>query len=322
MGTITTIFRIFVVSINIIFLISGLGYFILGMFIRFGNEYITDRLDNHETDIETSLNDGGFGTINLDIDVYVFFVVALCFICLGVIVMVVTAFGCCASCYKIKCLLVIYIIVSILLLLGQVATVVIVYRFPNTMKDPIKTRLKEDIQSDYMGINGTNSVSTTWNIVMQEIGCCGVDSYNDFTGAQQWVTDYTGNTPSVTLKTPICCCRVLPVSDDFTCAGSSTTSTDNYMDTGCFDKLWDKVFDRTLTIVLLAVCGGIQLMLIVLSILILCSWRNENKAKVKPTSRTQKQKPAHNVKKREQQVNYRDERKRKGYTRRGRLVVG
>jgi hypothetical protein len=61
--------------------------------------------------------------------------------------------------------------------------------------------------------------------------CCGVDNYEDFTGASNWITDYTSNTPSVTLKTPLACCKTLPTSEDFSCAGSSASSTDNYLNT-------------------------------------------------------------------------------------------
>jgi hypothetical protein len=60
--------------------------------------------------------------------------------------------------------------------------------------------------------------------------CCGVDSYADFKGASNWIIDYTSNTPSINLTTPLACCKTLPSSEDFTCAGSNASDSDNYLD--------------------------------------------------------------------------------------------
>ena len=70
----------------------------------------------------------------------------------------------------------------------------------------------------YINISGT----------IFQVGCCGVDNYNDFTGATGWVTVY----PSYTLITPLACCKTLPSSSDYTCAtsGGATEST-NYLNT-------------------------------------------------------------------------------------------
>uniref|UniRef100_A0A8W8LE40 Uncharacterized protein n=1 Tax=Magallana gigas TaxID=29159 RepID=A0A8W8LE40_MAGGI len=43
--------------------------------------------------------------------------------------------------------------------------------------------------------------------------CCGVDSYNDFTGGVKWNTNYGGG-----LKAPITCCITIPDSGTPTCA--------------------------------------------------------------------------------------------------------
>lgn len=37
--------------------------------------------------------------------------------------------------------------------------------------DPAKKKLKDQIQSDYAGLNGTDIVSMGWNIVMQQVWC-------------------------------------------------------------------------------------------------------------------------------------------------------
>lgn len=56
--------------------------------------------------------------------------------------------------------------------------------------------------------------------VILQVECCGVDSYQDFTGASQWITNY----PGYTLQTPLSCCKELPSSNDYTCATAGSTN--------------------------------------------------------------------------------------------------
>uniref|UniRef100_K1Q8H2 Uncharacterized protein n=1 Tax=Magallana gigas TaxID=29159 RepID=K1Q8H2_MAGGI len=85
----------------------------------------------------------------------------------------------------------------------------------------MKSPLKASIKNDYMGFNGTNIVSLGWNFAHRQVkikrglmfSCCGVDSYNDFTGGVKWNTNYGGG-----LKAPITCCVTIPDSATPTCA--------------------------------------------------------------------------------------------------------
>lgn len=273
MGCISTLARVFLVIVNIFFLLIGLVFFALGLFVRFGSEVINGYVDTVKAQLENSASSSGFGTIDLSsFDLTELLSgVAIGLIFFGLFLIIITVLGCCGGCCKIKLMLIGYVIVCGVLLIGQIIVIGILYGSPDTFHDPAKDRLKDQIQSDYAGLNGTDIVSMGWNVVMQEVDCCGVDSYDDFTGAKNWVTNYA----SYTLKTPLACCKTLPTSTDFSCADVSTATTaNNYLETGCYDKIWEDTLGNTAIMVgSLVGIAVFQLLLILFGIILLCSMK-------------------------------------------------
>nr|AMB43016.1 CD63 [Paratapes undulatus] len=273
MGFVSTLARIFLVVVNVLFLILGLVFFGLGLFIRFGSSILNKYVENVKDSIEQSSGSAGFGTVDLSsFDITdLLSGVALGLIFFGLFLTIISVLGCCGGCCKIKCMLITYVIICIVLFLCQVVIIIILYGFPDTFHNPAKKKLKEDIQSSYVGLNGTDLKTISWNIVMQQVKCCGVDSYADFTGASKWTTVYN----SYTLKTPLACCKSLPDSTDFSCADTSTATTaNNYLDKGCYDIIWDATLGSTVIMVATLVGIGVfQLLLILFGIVILCSMK-------------------------------------------------
>ncbi|XP_060607728.1 tetraspanin-16-like [Ruditapes philippinarum] len=272
MGFISTLGRVFLVVVNIFFLIIGLVFFALGMFVRFGTAILNDYVDGVKESLESSAGSSGFGTVDLsNFDISdLLFGVALALIFFGLFLIIISVLGCCGGCCKIKFMLIGYVIICIVLLIGQIIIIGILYGSPDTFHDPAKKKLKDGIQSDYAGLNGTDIVSIGWNVVMQKVKCCGVDSYADFTGASNWISVYT----SYTLKTPLACCKTLPSSTDFSCADSTATTANNYLETGCYDKIWEDTLGNTAIMVgSLVGVAVFQLLLILFGIVILCSMK-------------------------------------------------
>ncbi|XP_060607713.1 tetraspanin-18-like [Ruditapes philippinarum] len=283
MGGFSTVAKVFLVVVNIIFLVIGLVLLALGLFIRFGSSIINGYVDSAKKSLEASVSSvSTFGTIDLSsFDVTeILRNLAIGLIVAGLLLSILTFLGCCGSCCNIKFMLLAYIITCCGLLVGQVIFIGILYGSPDTIHDPVKKPLKSSIKSDYAGLNGTDIVSIGWNVVMIQVGCCGVDDYSDFTGATKWVIDYTALSPSVTLKTPLACCKTLPTSDDLSCAGTATTESINYLNTGCYDKIWDDTLGN-MSLVLGALAGlcVIQLLLVVFALIILCSGGKKKKQK-------------------------------------------
>ncbi|KAJ8316416.1 hypothetical protein KUTeg_006430 [Tegillarca granosa] len=278
MGACLTCGRICLVIINILFLILGLIFFVVGMLVRFGDSVLKQYYQPVLNSLESSLNNSGY--INVDFSSFslsdLVGGLAIFLIVFGVILLIITFLGCCGACIKQQVLLVIYAIVVIVILAGELVFVGILYGKPELVQDQIKNPLKTAINSDFMGFNGTNIVSLGWNFAHQQIKCCGVDGYNDFDNATIWLRDY--GAPIGTLQTPVTCCKTLPTdTTDYSCATMPTAST-NYLNTGCFDEVWNLCMGN---VALVGGCiagfGVIQLVLIIFAFAIFWDARKNNK---------------------------------------------
>ena len=68
------------------------------------------------------------------------------------------------------------------------------------------------------------------NVGHDQFQCCGVDSYRDFNESNAWEKHPIPNNPSLTLQTPIACCKTLPsgtLHSDFMCAIQYNSLTSN-----------------------------------------------------------------------------------------------
>lgn len=134
----------------------------------------------------------------------------------------------------------------------------------------VKTELTSSLQN-YKGLTATNVESLLWNAAMIEFKCCGVNNYGDFAKyAPNWdnTPDVSG-APATTLLTPVACCVTIPDTavKAQNCAGALDSTLNNY-EKGCFNSIWDKMFDNPLMLgIVLAVAFAIQILLIIFTIL-------------------------------------------------------
>lgn len=261
MGGLLTAGRVFCVVINVLFLIIGLVLFVIGMIVKFGESMLKSYYEPVIESLEKSLQDAGYPDFKLDFSLSdLVGTIPLAFILSGLFLLILTIFGLGGACCKVKCMLIAYVVMLSVVLVGQIVFMIIFYTKQELISGKMKDNLKEGIQSDFQGLNGTNVVSLGWNFINQEVKCCGVDGYTDFTNASQWITTYY----SYTLQTPLSCCKTLPSSSNFTCA-SAPTASNNYLNESCFDALWDKVLGNVaITASVLTVGSGIQLLLIII----------------------------------------------------------
>lgn len=275
MGCLVGLGRILIVIINIIFLILGLVFFALGLVCLVGESMLKPYYQSVLDTLKAQLEANNFGTIDLSS----FNISALIgglgyfFVGLGLFLLIITILGCCGACCKVKYMLITYAVIVIVILAGEIVFMGILYGSPDTIKDEMKGPLKASIQSDYMGFNGTNIVSLGWNFAHRQFSCCGVDSYNDFTGGVKWNTNYGGG-----LKAPITCCITIPDSGTPTCA---ETPSDIYTK-GCFDEVYNMLLGNvSLVAGSIAGCGCFQLVLIIFALIIFCDARQSSKVNPK-----------------------------------------
>ncbi|KAL3886987.1 hypothetical protein ACJMK2_026943 [Sinanodonta woodiana] len=285
MGCCATLGRCVIILFNIFFIIVGLLFLAVGLFLKFGSDLYKGQLKQVEEAIEKASKNSGAGEIDITLDLgSIVEPVSYTLIGIGVLILAICIFGCCGACYKIKCLLVIYVVIVLAMVAGEITLVILFTSYASVLKTPLASALKSGIQSEYQGITGTNLNSVAWNVIMQQFKCCGAENYNDFTEASKWNRDYTsvcGNT--CILKTPMTCCKTLPSSNtvsDYACATNPTTEN-NYMNDGCLDAVWNPYLGNTLYIGLaFGLPLLLQSMLVLFSIVILCDGRSTcNKVK-------------------------------------------
>ncbi|XP_062577604.1 tetraspanin-9-like [Saccostrea cucullata] len=273
MGFFTGVGRFVVVILNVIFVIVSTVMLAAGIVLKFfsDNEFLKNAESQFKAALETLASKTGstIDTSSFSLNA-VFGTVAILLIVLGAILLGVSFFGCCGACCKVQVLLITYAVILIVLLLGQIIMVILMYAsavVKNTVREELKVSVK-----DFHGVAGVNVESMLWNAAMVELKCCGVEDYNDFNlYAKSW-----NNTPTMRngqtdpLDTPVACCVDLPETktDAETCAKKPLDSTKSYYNKGCFDKIWDMMFENPLMLgIVLTVAFLIQLLLIVFTIM-------------------------------------------------------
>ncbi|XP_062965052.1 tetraspanin-16 isoform X1 [Cynocephalus volans] len=113
--------------------------------------------------------------------------------------------------------------VVILIVEIMVAAVVLLF-FPTVQEVALEHNLVT-LRKNYRGYNEPDDYSTQWNVVMENLKCCGVNNYTDFSGSSFEMT--TGH------SYPRGCCKSIGTA---ACDGRNVSTHVIYQE-GCFPKL-------------------------------------------------------------------------------------
>ncbi|XP_041365774.1 tetraspanin-18-like [Gigantopelta aegis] len=265
--------RIILVILN--FLIFAVGGMLVaaGILVKVGSSVTNSLLQQAQTTLETTVKSAGFNDIDtsqFDIAEFVGSAVVI-FIALGSVLCIISICGMCGACCKTKCLLYIYLICTFLIFAVQLTAVIIIFAAPTIIHNSVKPALKQTITEEYVAINSSDVTSLVWNVVMRGLLCCGVDNYDDFTGAKKWEKN------PANIQTPLICCKPDYLEVPFVCATTPTNVISNYQ-TGCYDSLWNMIVTgQPVTIGAIAGILAIQLLLIIFTMWIIHQISQENK---------------------------------------------
>ncbi|CAG5121857.1 unnamed protein product [Candidula unifasciata] len=271
MGVISIIGKIVLVLVNILILLLSIAMIICGIIVVAGKDIYNSLLDKFRTTLEEALNNIGVSvdTSNLTFT-DIMLPLAYGVIALGVIMGALALLGCIGGCYTLKLVLIVYAIVLLAFFLVQVAIVIVVYADKSAFDGTVKPRIKETLDT-FSDVEGTDPKTMVWNAIMAYEGCCGVDSYEDFKNLKHWPPQQIKN-KTVHLITPVMCCKVK--SNNITCAERPDEST-NWMNTGCYDKLFDLIVSNSFVITIIAFLFAFQFIVIFFTIWILCTMDNK-----------------------------------------------
>lgn len=257
--------------VNTLIFLVGLAMFIIGLLIQTqpslskqALSLMLDKLKEVTAQAGVTIDTSSFSVA----DVAYSFNIAL--IIVGIFLASVSVLGLIGIKCDVKVLLVAYFVITLLLFLAQITVVLIAVINRNTFDDMIKPQLRDSITQKFEGIEGKHPVSVIWNGLMVYMHCCGVDSYDDFTGAKKWTK--TINNQQYPLITPVACCKT--IQSPFTCAITPTDSI-SYWNTGCYSKVWDFIISNSGIVIGIAI--GVLLAQLVLLILTYVVVRNQGK---------------------------------------------
>ncbi|XP_062576719.1 myb-like protein A [Saccostrea cucullata] len=236
-------------TLNSFFGLLALGMAVIGMLVKFAKDLINDVIGK-VIDTLTSMT-GGLGGVDLSsLDVAALVGnAAFGLIAIGLVLTIVAGIGILGAKKKIKALLILYGFMLILLLAGEISFIVILITKRNLIDDYMKPSLQSFLQNQYVGGNGTDVMSVAFDFFMSGLSCCGIEDYSDFNKSLIWDREYFyvdefNITLSVTLTTPVSCCKnpeEMDVGGD--CAVIPTTEDSNYL-TGCYKALWDIIEEQ------------------------------------------------------------------------------
>lgn len=99
-------------------------------------------------------------------------------IVIGIVMLVVSFFGCCGACTENKCMMLTYATLLALITLTLIAVSIAIYVFKDDVKKVINDQMKKGLEN--YGDEDHKGVTTTWNLIQNDLKCCGVESYKDW----------------------------------------------------------------------------------------------------------------------------------------------
>jgi tetraspanin-18 len=292
MSCATNCLKCLVILCNVILATIGLVMLAGGIFLMTGaqkyiDQYTTEFVksaakpsDNWTTTSpHSSMDDDDGGGPSPDFSAFItpFGIVLIVFGAFITLVGLTGIFGvCCSS----RVLLVLYAVVTILLVIAEI--IITILFFMHVFDDGIRSRANNTLTEDYVGLNDLGQESLTWNYIMINLECCGLDSYEDFKSAKKWlgnsrveneISQFNGDQPPNSSQvTPLACCKQTSnFQSEFVCSTNPTNETSNWK-TGCWNEVTAAFLPyRTLTIALISAILVAQTLLALMAILI--AWR-------------------------------------------------
>ncbi|XP_022326513.2 uncharacterized protein LOC111126287 isoform X1 [Crassostrea virginica] len=227
MNLLGTAGAIFLIILNIVVLLLGLGLIIVGSLIYKESGLVND-------DISPVLNaiTGGDFTLSDLIRI-----IAIVIIVIGVFSFLVSGLGIVGTCGKFRPVLVVYAVIVFLCGATEVFVLAEVAKLKLKLNNAIKGELLT-VLSYYKGYN-VDVISIAWNLIFYLFECCGVNK-------QSLVDDFQSTAWSRGSDViPGYCCREATLSTASSLNGTSCTTAPTaqnaYMNSGCYDFLNDRL---------------------------------------------------------------------------------
>lgn len=227
-----TLGKVFLILINIIFFLLGLGLLIVGALMKANVKIVTDEVKPALNTVTVSSYKLGDLADNLSV----------VFIVIGVFIFIVAGLGLFGACCQNRCMLVTYAILVLILFIAKIAAIALWFTMQGEVEDKVKSEMLTSLQTYFTddSVDTGSEVSKSWNYMFMTLDCCAINKVtsgtNDF-DESPWCKD-TGKSCKDTLaEVPRTCCVNVDASTYTAATAACTTGVSGYNTLGCYDAL-------------------------------------------------------------------------------------
>jgi len=189
-------------------------------------------------------------------------------IAIGAFIFIISVLGYCGALKESRVLLTAYGIFLIIIFLLQIAVILLCTLYRPQADDHTKGFLRDTLEKYYTTKSHRNAVTLSWDHVMAQMSCCGVDNYKDFNKARPWMDEVAKE--GTGLVVPASCCILKSGTDSllmvpqYAECPTSPSESNSFLNTGCYTALQSHIgHNRELAIGTVAGLAALQLLAIV-----------------------------------------------------------
>jgi len=164
-------------------------------------------------------------------------------VAIGSFIFIIAFLGYCGTLQESKFLLTSYGLFLIIVFILQICGIILCVLYNKKADILIRTGLRRSLTDTYTTRNNRDPVTLSWDLVMSNMQCCGLNNYTDFLDANKFnaviIQEASGQ------KVPEACCilqgdKSLLIPADENCIVSPSTAN-SYLFTGCYKKFVDLI---------------------------------------------------------------------------------
>ncbi|GFO15627.1 tetraspanin, partial [Plakobranchus ocellatus] len=254
---------------NVIILVAGCCLLGFGVYSR--------TTDNQLTQISVILGD------------FYNYIFSMALMASGVIVIVISFFGCCGAIKEVKCMLGTFFLLLLIMLVGMMVGGIIAYVKKDDISGRVLHELSASLNESY-GMSGQQEVTDTWNLMQRFLECCGVyggvNSTTSWAYYREYSLWYRNQTKGLEQYVPDSCCRNVFGNNRTKCVGGegyegiipaawppvgSALENDLLFTEGCYTAIMDILAQNTK--ILAGVAAGIAVLMVLGMVFAVCLCR-------------------------------------------------
>ncbi|KAH9514843.1 hypothetical protein Btru_021096 [Bulinus truncatus] len=176
----STIAKCLFMLINVLFLVVSIALIAVGAILAFVPGPIFSSILDAAKSAAASANANIPNTVDDIKNIPMAYEIGLAFFVFGIFLFIISFLGCCGGCCSCcKFMLILYAIIMVLLMIGEIVIVTMFFMRNSPLHDTIRSKLKDKITNDF-DENGSDSFSQIINLINYNFECCGIDGVADF----------------------------------------------------------------------------------------------------------------------------------------------